>query len=238
MGGRRTETMRVDLVLCNDDHPRHDVLQQSIILLIGLIEDPTPWEWWVDEWARNGWTIRIGEHHAALDKQDVHQADSRQWTIDVPCDPKTIPGARAALEHMLLVARTVCDHEGEPEDRAGSMDWILAIAATAHPCGTMPETIGLASPFNGPTSVIVGMAEGAAPMPGAASAMLRHAPTAFGWSAGVWNETPHLSVTDVIRHCGTGYEVDPDGDPIATMRALARVKAEIEERTKGGDGPA
>jgi hypothetical protein len=238
MGGRRAETMRVDLVACDDEQPRRDLLDQAILLLTDLIQDPTPWEWWVDEWARNGWTIRTGDTHVVLDKQDEHHADTRLWSIDVPDDPRTHVGARTILEHMLDVMKTVHDHADAPDGRARLADWILAITATAHPCGTLPETIGLASPFTGASSLIPGMTESGSPPPGSASTMLAHAPTALSWNAGFWNDVPHLSITDVIRHCGPEMEIDPDRDPLATMRALARVKAEIGEKTKGGDGPA
>lgn len=221
------------LVLPGREQGSRRILENHLAIIEELAADPTPWEWWVDQWARNGWTIVQTDCIVRIEKSDDHARDRRRGEFGIACGPERFTFVQDAIGHVLDVVRTMAGHvDQDDEHRADA--WILALAATRHPCGTKPDLVRLPSPFARGLSQLDHQRDRGAAPEGEIADMLAAAPSTLSWEAGAWmgGDYDWLSVSNVERLCGAEFDVDPDADPIATLRALERVKGEMRGRTR------
>lgn len=212
------------------------ILDAHFDIIKDLALDPTPWEWWADHWTRNGWTIIQTDTIVHIEKSDDHPRDRRHAEFGIACrPPERLPSGEAAVRHALDMIRDVVLHVDRDDERRADA-WLLALAATRHPCGSKPGLVRLPSPFQTGLSQLEHQRDDQPPPEGEIAEMLAAAPTTLSWAAG--GSSGHgegwMSISGVERLCGSEYEIDPDADPIAMLRAIERVKAEMEKRPRPG----
>jgi len=217
----------LDVVLPDREAGARTVLEAHLALLEDLAADPTPWEWWVDQWARNGWTIVQNGSVVNIDKNEDHSRDMRSGEFGVPCHVDGFASGEAAVRHVLDVLRAVVAHVPSRDDEERVSAWMLTLAATRHPCGALPDIVGLPSPFRAGLSQPPNGPEDAPPPEGTIGDMLSHAPCVLSWAAGSWSGNAWISISNVDSICGQGYDTDPNADPVATLRAIERVRGEM-----------
>lgn len=204
------------------------ILDAHFDIIKDLALDPAPWEWWADHWARNGWTIIQTDTIIRIEKTDDHPRDRHRAEFGIVCGPERFASGEAAVRHAFDMIHDVVLHVDRDDERRADA-WLLALAATRHPCGSKPGLVRLPSPFQTGLSQLEHQRDDQPPPDGEITDMLTAAPTTLSWAAGgsSGSDAGWISVSGVERLCGPAYEIDPDADPIVTLRAIERVKADM-----------
>lgn len=214
---------RAPAIVIPDDNPH----------VIGMIEDiaeaisqlPTgahSWRRIGDRWRRGRWFIDINADHVRM--QLEHDDGTIADELRVPGRETPFASAKDAIEHVLHAARIVLAHR-YADDEARAVDWMLAISSFPLACGGSAHAVSLPSPFvdGGCTSITREDT-----MPGEEMRhLLDHAPLSLSWCAEMTSGDRRCAIANMSSMCGPREEVDPKRDPVATLRAHERVRAEI-----------